>query len=473
VSRYLYGASVQGIQEYIFATNELKSIIGASELIGNINKKIDERYKEHIIVNAAGNIKLIFDEKSEFEALVEEFTKEVKQEAFGLTISQAVVAFEEGGLKEAFNTLEKRLMVARNQPEIPLDTSINIMEIAPKTARPLVSSDLDMATSQKEQAYIKDEAHGEVANVKNKKNKIAIIHADGNGLGAMIAAMSKNLTSDEEVQQVFKQFSLDLERATQNAVNRAKEKLPQMKLRQVILGGDDLTVVCDANSALEFSNYFLEAFEEETKAMGGLTACAGIAYCNYKYPFHYAVSLAESLCAEAKKHSRIIDSTLPPSSLMFHNIQSSNFTTFEDYVDNELTLNSGEGKVYLNYGPYFVHETRGYSTIKSFLYLAHALNQKDSPLSRLREWLTILGQDAKAAKSRLERINQMMALKQDTYKKEILERCLKLFNEELDLNVLMIKRDEKYYTPVYDVITHLSVIDLGRKTMKMENDDAV
>jgi hypothetical protein len=31
--RYLYGASIQGIQGFIFETNKLKEIVGASDLI--------------------------------------------------------------------------------------------------------------------------------------------------------------------------------------------------------------------------------------------------------------------------------------------------------------------------------------------------------------------------------------------------------------------------------------------------------
>ena len=473
MSKYLYGASVQGIQEFIFATNELKSIIGASEIIENMNKIISEKYEKHIVINAAGNIKLVFDEKTEFEELVKYFVKKQKQKAFGITISQAVVPFDEGGLKDAFGRLEQKLMISRNQPEIPLDMSINIMDIAPKTARPLVSSDLDMATYQKEAAYIQDEEYGEITNVKNAKNKIAIIHADGNGLGTLISSMSKEMHSDEEVISIFKQFSVDLKQAMDNAVIAATKKTSGIKLRKVILGGDDLTVICDANSALLFTQYFLEAFEKETEKMGGLTACAGIAYCNYKYPFHYAVNLAESLCSESKKHSREINEHTPPSSLMFHNIQSSNFSTYQDYIDKELTVNSDEDKVYLNYGPYFIHETKNYSSIRSFLTLSNALNQSGSPLSRLRDWLTILGQDAVAAKTRLERINQMMELKQDIYSKAILQKCLKMFHKDITLDTLLLKRKDDNYTPIYDVITHLSVSDIGKQTFKKEDCDAV
>ena len=34
--KYIYGASIQGIQSFIFQTNELKDIVGASELVENI-----------------------------------------------------------------------------------------------------------------------------------------------------------------------------------------------------------------------------------------------------------------------------------------------------------------------------------------------------------------------------------------------------------------------------------------------------
>ena len=36
MSKYLYGAAVQGIQDFIFKTNELKHIVGASELVEQI-----------------------------------------------------------------------------------------------------------------------------------------------------------------------------------------------------------------------------------------------------------------------------------------------------------------------------------------------------------------------------------------------------------------------------------------------------
>lgn len=460
---YLYGASVQGIQDFIFKTNELKTIVGASEIIKNINKKVKDRYEKNIIINAAGNVKLVFDEseKEILENLVLNFTKEMKQNAYGITISQAVVKFEKGDLKKAFEILEKRLYIQRNKLDIPLDSSINIIKLAPKTAKPAVENEKDKAT------ILKEKANTSTGNIpKNKKNKTAIIHADGNGLGAMIASMTKDLQNDDKIIQIYKNFSQNLEKATENAFEIAKEDIADKDIREVILGGDDMAVICNADYALEFTNKFLKNFEIQTKKLlkgEGLTACAGIAYCNHKYPFHYAINLAESLCNFSKKHSKDIDKNLAPSSLMFHNIQSSTYNDFDEYIDKELTLRNEKEKIYLDYGPYFINKQDDYSTIQSFLNLSKALMVKGSPISRLREWLSILGQNSIKAKERLLRINEMMDLKQEMFDKNSLENNLKEFNEKIKLDKLLFERDGKVYTPIGDVDTYLSVIDWSKK----------
>lgn len=456
---YLYGASVQGIQNFIFETNELKTIVGASEIIKNINKQVEEKYAKNIIINAAGNVKLIFDEdeKNKLEDLVLNFIKDIQQQAYGIIISQAVVKFEKGGLKEAFKQLEKNLFIQRNKSTIPLDSSINIIELAPKTAKPAVEKAKDKSTLLKEKI---NTSKGDMP--KNKKNKTAIIHIDGNGLGAMIASMLKNLNDDEEVIKAYKNFSTNLEKTTKEAFKEAKKDIPENELREVIRGGDDVSVICNANYALSFTKKFLKEFEKYTKELlgtGGLTACAGIAYCNHKYPFHYAINLAESLCSYSKKHSKNINKNLAPSSLMFHNIQSSNFNDYNEYIKKELTLQNDKEIIYLNYGPYFVNPQDNYSTIEDFSNICKAFMKKGSPISRLREWLTILGQNSVEAKERLKRINEMMELKDDMFKKESLENALRKFNKDIKIEELTFIRENKRYTPIGDVDMYLSAVD--------------
>ncbi len=460
MSKYLYGASVQGIQEFIFKTNQLQEIVGASEIVKSIDTMIDAYEAHEILMQAAGNIKAIFDDKEKLEKVVREFPKKIMQKAFGITISQAVVKMAgDEQTQEEINELEKKLKIQRNKPSIPLDLSINIMKLAPKTARPLFKIDknkneLDLASFLKrktnDEFYEKNPRNKEFINISdfsNGKNKIAIIHADGNGLGQLIPNLKMPLS----------EFSKKLDDATRKAFDDARDDI--MDIREVILGGDDLTVICNANNALEFTRKFLANFEKETKDLGngGLTACAGIAYCNEKYPFHYAVSLAESLCSATKKHAKAISKDLAPSSLMFHNIQSSNFQSWDKFIKDELTIQNDQETIRCDFGPYYLSQDRQPS-IEDFENTVKAYRQEGSPISRLREWIGELNKSKQYSENLLARINEMIKAN-SKWKCEIMDNNLKKINPQLCNQELIINKDGYRKTPIYDVLQILSVTE--------------
>ncbi|MDE6843364.1 MAG: hypothetical protein K2J24_07560, partial [Muribaculaceae bacterium] len=96
---YLYGAAVQGIQGFIFQTNKLREIVGASELVEEICTQLfaktlypfsTEPLKElqndpNAILNAAGNIKYIFTDEAKCRFVVRKFPKVVMEFAPGIT----------------------------------------------------------------------------------------------------------------------------------------------------------------------------------------------------------------------------------------------------------------------------------------------------------------------------------------------------------------------------------------------------
>ena len=96
MEKYLYGAAVQGIQNFIFQTNELQDIVGASELVEQICTTDFEEFGVggESVVNAAGNIKYIFEDKETCAKAVLKFPKKVMEKAPGITISQAVVKMD-------------------------------------------------------------------------------------------------------------------------------------------------------------------------------------------------------------------------------------------------------------------------------------------------------------------------------------------------------------------------------------------
>lgn len=462
MSKYLYGASVQGIQDFIFKTNKLKEIIGASKIIEDMDskdfqKEYNLKEKPEKLLQAAGNIRLRFNNKEDLEKVVKNFSKDIMLKAYGITISQAVVE-DTNDYKKDSKELEKKLKIQRNKVSIPLDFHFNILKQNQRTALPLVSSDKDKATEQKVERFklFADKQKKEnretifkIEDLSNNKNKIAIIHADGNGLGNIV----KELNETEIVK-----FSKDLDEATKEAYKLASEGIE--KIREVILGGDDLTVIIDANEALKFTKKFLEEFEKATKNIHkgyDLTACAGITFCNEKYPFHYAVKLAEDLCSHAKKDSKDFakekNLSLAPSSIMFHNIQSSNVESFSKFIDDELTING----VRCDFGAYYLNEYENKPTIENLEKVIEDFKKENSPKGRLRTWLSDLEFDKTYAQNQLKRIKKMSEGKWKS------ENLSKLY-DGLELGNLVVEKDEKQKTPIYDILQILSVVDENKDT---------
>ena len=456
MSKYLYGASVQGIQDFIFKTNKLQEIVGASEIVKSVSDEFLKisGYKEsdaNILLNAAGNIKAIFTDKEQLEKVVLEFSKIISQKAYGITISQAVVKIENNYTQDDINNIEKNLKIQRNKPSIPLDMSLNIMKLNPSTAKPSILKDMDKSTKQKLEAYraLKNKENTDLQKLSNSKNKIAVIHIDGNGLGKLIPKLKKEHNLE------LSEFSVKLDNATHKAFKDAKK---DKKIREIILGGDDVTVICDANDALSFTKEFLENFEEETKEnFTKLTACAGIAYTNEKYPFHYAVDLAEKLCGVAKDHSKRENSCL-----MFHNIQSSNFQSWEKFVEDELTIKNDTQTIRCDFGAYYLHKADE-ANIGDFINTLEAYRCDGSPISRLRNWLSELYKSDANAENLLNRINQIVKDK-DEWNCEIMDKNLKYFHKELSNETLIIDKDGYKKTPIYDILQILSITDKGAKS---------
>jgi len=471
MSRYLYGASVQGIQEFIFKTNKLQEIVGASEIVKSIEKLFEDNYEPNeILMNAAGNIKAIFDDEEKCKKIVLEFPKLVMQSGFGITISQSVIKFDgEKYTQDEMNTLMQNIKIQRNKPSIPLDCSINIIKNNPKTAKPAVcyekikgkeekNKPLDRASKQKRDAYetwldtdekSRNKEFKNISDFSNEKNKIAVIHIDGNGLGELIPNLDIPLSK----------FSKKLDDATKKAFDDARDD--GMDIREIILGGDDVTVISNANNALEFTKRFLENFETNTKELGkngqGLTACAGVAYTNEKYPFHYAVSLAEELCSASKKHAKKLNKNLAPSCLMFHNIQSSNFQSWDKFIKDELTIQNDKQTIRCDFGPYYLSEPNQ-PHIDKLQNSVEAYRCDGSPIGRLRNWMSELYKSEQYAKNLLDRINDVTE-QSGKWRCDIMNKNLENLYGGLSDKNLLIPKDEEYKTPIYDILQILSTTD--------------
>lgn len=456
--RYLYGASIQGIQSFIFQTDRLKDIVGASELVEQActevfrNEFFDEKTCE-LIVSAAGNVKCVFPDENMCRKAVLSFPKRVMEKAPGVTISQAVVRMTDDDFSGAIDELERRLHSQRNRRSKPLASGLMAMERCRRTGMPSINA-IGAKDRIDEGCYLKGKALVDSANSKGATSKlyeklygchvslknatdittltgqndwIAIVHADGNGLGEVVANIGKNPGK-------LKQFSEKLNEATIKSAQAAcKECLGdtnELLVRPVVIGGDDLTVVCRASIAVDFVNSYLRNFEKNSLDLTkhALTACAGIAFIKSSYPFSYGYDLAETLCGVAKKDAKSAEMKYAnggkaPSCLMFHKVQSS---FIEDYGVIERKELTASCDCSFRFGPYYLDEQEDRWTIDMLQHDADALSieSNNAIKTSVREWLTLMGESRGKALQKENRVNML-----DRYTREQKELFVELTTE--------------------------------------------
>lgn len=422
MDKYLYGASIQGIQSFIFQTNKLKEIVGGSELVEEVCTDMfydfigSNEKDENIILSAAGNIKYISDHET-CKKLVRDFPRKVLLKAPGVTVSQAVVKIDDKiSLAESINLLEEKLKAERNKPTMPLEIGFMGLERARRTGGIAVElknkkgkleafcestikkdkivdrkSDL---TSESSHTKLFRKISGVTEKPKeitleieeickgHKNSWIAVVHADGNGLGNILRVMGEKLKESkfEESKRAFRKFSLALDHATQAAAQIAFWKVFskaeaftsdfKQPIRPIVCGGDDLTFIIRADLALEFTEIFLREFESQTEQefkvleefgindfKQGITACAGIAYIKESYPLHYALNLSESLCKDAKrlvKENYKRANGIPESALAFYKVQESFTDKLSVLQERTLHAYQENKKLDYYYGPYLL-----------------------------------------------------------------------------------------------------------------------
>lgn len=213
---------------------------------------------------------------------------------------------------------------------------------------------------------------------------LAVIHADGNGLGEIFLRFHKHVgattaESNRAYVTALRSFSIALdictERAFLQALNVFSTQDERIPLIPLILGGDDLTVVCDGKVALRFTREFLVNFERETALhdpehlhgivpriaqqalrIGRLSICAGITIIKPHFPFSIAYKLSEQLLKSAKNVKTKIqhlqkDQPLPCSALDFHILYD---TSVIDLDSIRKKLRRDEEKTLLYRRPYVV-----------------------------------------------------------------------------------------------------------------------
>jgi hypothetical protein len=451
---HLYGFTVQGIQSYIFQTNNLREIIGASEIVEAVCDDWFESFlaetKPNIegikLQNAAGNIKFMTTEENA-KRIFKEYGEIINQKAPGLPFSQAIASDLE--------SLEKALTAQRNIPQFENDIGHMSRMVARVTGDLTISMEIEEKTKKgfdnykKKRNFIDNisfqkfrmsfDAKDRLCNKAGVKEEwlvqdfeemakdgkhswLALIHIDGNGLGNHIKSISEKhknnpLQKSKEISEFAGKFAdctneafkVSFER-TFAAYFKTNGKTPDkssIPFRPLILGGDDVTVILRADYAIQFVDIFLKEFEKKTlqkelktNAITNLaesfTACAGIAFVKAKFPFHYTAHLAEELCAYAKGASG-----RTKSALLFHKVSDSFISDYGELIDKELMIHKGKSNEQR-----ISKEFYGLKELSDLIQNIEKIGNEKGMKNAMRQWMDLTLNDSPEAKILNERANK-------------------------------------------------------------------
>ncbi len=192
-----------------------------------------------------------------------------------------------------------------------------------------------------------------------EKGYIAIVHADGNRMGQRFME-ANSLGETRKLSHSTKLFSRSVMKSLIAEVLDVIEKgwdfldlkvedgrriLP---IRPIIMGGDDITFVCEGRLGLFLAERLLRHMTETPIDGQYIQACAGVLLVHSKFPFYKAYKICEDITKVAKQHSRGSES----SWLQYHISSGGLSGTYSDVLVNEFTVNKGKS---LKFGPYVVN----------------------------------------------------------------------------------------------------------------------
>lgn len=409
---FLTAIDTTGIQKYVFGSNNLKQIVGASGLInwatndlvyenlvelGNTNIKYDNTsYKldylkstiegnsldSELIYAGGGNTLIVFKNEELAHNFTKSITKEILLNANGLDLVVTHTKFQwdkeylgDVAQKTLARLNEKKSARARSSPLMGLGvtascqfTGFPAVELRNEELTNVVqackgSIRVSKEVSDKLKYYKKADSYfkkmfpkvGEKGyefvrdfnyfGTKHESSYIAVVHADGNGMGKRVHAVASGQNKSDKTTRennreyinAMRKFSISVKEATISAIvktvdqlmekiestlkqekdddlketfkqmihsndKKTNEKKKKLPFRPIIIGGDDLTFVCDGRLGLTLTELYLRNLKSYELSDGKpMSAKAGVSIVNSHYPFSRAVSMAGELASSAKK----------------------------------------------------------------------------------------------------------------------------------------------------------------------------
>lgn len=241
-------------------------------------------------------------------------------------------------------------------------------------------------------------------------NYIAIIHMDGNSMGERFRQCG-TLTE-------YRGLAHDTKEITWLAVKKLVKHLIELKeqdflcednnftldeingtiilpVQPIIVGGDDVTLICHGNLGIYLAEYLLQTWVETAENKGReFSACAGVAIIPTKSPFYRGYETACYMCGNAKKMAR------EHKDSSWLDIYYPGGSTREGPEAND---NIKVGGLELKFGPYYLHRDKFNVSLnedRDLIYLKQGmLDMAEWPRNKLKELRSALTTGSEALQS--------------------------------------------------------------------------
>jgi hypothetical protein len=475
--QFLALLEVDKIQKYIFATNKLKEIRGASYLLSEINEKKtkeilhSKEYKNtaNPILSVGGMTKVVFDIKDDDikdddikdDAKAKAFLREVEtlykdvnipvtthiepiDDNFSLALNKGEKAIrrkkesKQWGYQANTSPYYRRCTLCGVYPaeykSLDNDNDNNRYDLLCTSCsmkRSRSNKRLDIYDKLREKfnengIVIDDWPHQfkQIGKASRREGYMGFIMADANRMGGKI----REIQNPEGLRQFSKKIKEINEKCLVDAIwevfaNTKKDNMLPVNI--LILGGDDMMMVTTAETAIKIALAYCDKFQKATKndsSTPEISISAGVVIAKDTYPINSYVALGEELLKMAKKKSReYLEEGKEVGTIDYKVVTAA----FSESI--KITRYKKE-RIYKKDGDEFVLTFKPYSLedMKKLIDFGAEFKKQDFPRNKIKSFEQILRQGKEA--SILDFLMMRSKLSKDNGQKGLMNRFLKDFD---------------------------------------------
>lgn len=343
-------------QEYIYRTNRVKEIIGASAILSDLfgdffcdknsgfkvnadwrNTQAPENYLEYfntsgldgeVVYEGGGNLCIIYKDHETYLKVNRVLSKRILETTFGVNIIASCTHITGDFVQD-----RKRLYI-ENAVQKNIGSYYTPCNVLPFT---LVDRLTHQPVTQKIEGvqYTTEsfkklkkfnsipsnnlpviEKQFDKMTDKGNNSLLAIIYIDGNNMGNKVKRITENKSDYSSGINALREFSETTDNDfVRKPIKAITERLTELYLqnegspaqrikylfRPIISGGDEITIVCNAHAVPEIIETYFSTLTSESEN----SSCAGVAVFHSHAPFADVYRIAEQCCESGKEMSHL------------------------------------------------------------------------------------------------------------------------------------------------------------------------